>query len=118
MDTSLSVLQENNQRRIKVNGLFDAQLREQFEAAYATSGSDTGAALRYVVDLSMADVNDISALGMLLMMHASVGQGRQKIAISRMNEKAKSWIMLNHVDDLFDVVYECTGGDEKNDSGE
>jgi anti-anti-sigma factor len=71
---------------ISVTGKFDFQLYNAFKNAYSgTNGSGT----EYIVDLSMTDTLDSSALGLLLLLREHAGGGSSDITIKYASREVK-----------------------------
>ena len=97
MTISTKVISDTNELVIVVEGTFDFNSVQDFRSSY--SGGETYK--KYTVDMANVDHIDSSALGMLLNMKKSVGEGIP-IAIVNCKPNLKKIFVISRFDKKFD----------------
>ena len=86
MGVSSNLSSEKKQYTIAIDERFDFSLHQQFHNAYANI---TQQGVTYILDLSLAEYMDSSALGMILLLKDHVELYSGKLIISKPNDTVK-----------------------------
>ena len=86
---------------IKIEGVFDFALRNQFRRAYEGVINE----FQYVVDLTAVDSIDSSAISMLMMLNDHMDGRKTKLILSRGNKEMNLLFGEPCISDKFTVTY-------------
>ena len=86
---------------IKIEGVFDFALQDQFRRAYECVSSES----QYVVDLTAIDSIHSSAISMLMMLNDQMDDGKTKLILPRGNKEMKALFGDKCISDKFTVTY-------------
>lgn len=86
---------------LKVKGVFDIELYNEFNDAYKEY---LGTAKTYVIDFSLTERIDSAALGLMLLMRQKVGPDGNKIRIVHPNPAVTRSLNMAQFAQLFDIA--------------
>ena len=101
MAVEIKQIKDNKELNIKVSDRFDFGVHQEFRKA---SELVTEKMKAVVVDLSMTDYVDSSALGMLLVLRDKIGENQQGVRIINAKPEVLNILKIANFDKLFTVV--------------
>jgi anti-anti-sigma factor len=97
---SISAQMQGSQLVLKINGMFDINLYDEFNSAYKPYLDQASS---YVIDLSSTEGMDSAALGLMLLLRQKTGGDDAKITIKNPNDDVKKVLDIAQFSQLFDI---------------
>ena len=90
-----------NTVNIVISGRFDFSVHKEFRDSY--SGTQSGSATEFIIDMSQTEYVDSSALGMLLLLREHAGSDQANVTIKDCQSDVKDILIVSNFDKLFTI---------------
>lgn len=97
---SITTTTEDEIHTIKLCGQFDFRLQNEFKAAYEVADKT----MHFLIDFSVTEYMDSSALGMLLLLREYAGNESEKITLANCGHKIIEILDVAKFDQLFTIA--------------